>query len=59
MLQWQQKWRQVEACWRYVSRQRLAGGMEAGRGLQPYRMYDRKQSKACRRYGAARGLQEV
>ncbi len=43
--------------------------MEAARGLQPYRMYDRKQSKACRRHGSSqrlagdleetRGLQEI
>ncbi len=29
----QEVWKQVEACRRYENRQRLAGGMEAGRGL--------------------------
>ncbi len=45
-LQWQQMWKQVEACRRYGSRQRLAAVMDAVRGLQEYGS----------RY---RGLQEV
>jgi hypothetical protein len=61
----QEVWKQPEACRRYGSSQRLAGGIEADRGLQEVF----KQAEACRKYRssqrlaggmeAARGLPEV